>query len=88
MRKVPSSPNSVLVWRVIATGDCSTWGVVPGKRLHLDYAGWVDRMRTPQVMREAIRALQNAAVDAVRDHFQIDADGSFSTDVLVLWAVR
>ncbi|BAE67614.1 conserved hypothetical protein [Xanthomonas oryzae pv. oryzae MAFF 311018] len=58
------------------------------QRLQLDYAGWVDRMRTPQVMREAIRALQNAAVDAVRDHFQIDADGSFSTDVLVLWAVR
>jgi len=27
-------------------------------------------------------------VDAVRDHFQIDADGSFSTDVLVLWALR
>ncbi|AEQ97809.1 class I SAM-dependent methyltransferase [Xanthomonas oryzae pv. oryzicola] len=58
------------------------------QRLQLDYASWVDRMRTPQVMREAIRALQNAAVDAVREHFQIDADGSFSTDVLVLWAVR
>lgn len=58
------------------------------QRLHLNYASWVERMRTPQVMREAIRALQDAAVDAVRDHFQIDADGSFSTDVLVLWAVR
>ncbi|CAD0309927.1 class I SAM-dependent methyltransferase [Xanthomonas hortorum] len=58
------------------------------QRLQLDYLSWVDRMRTPEVLRAAIRALQNAAVDEVRDYFQIAADGSFSTDVLVVWAAR
>ncbi len=58
------------------------------QRLQLDYLSWVDRMRTPAVLRAAIRALQDAAVDDVRDYFQIAADGSFSTDVLVLWAAR
>ncbi|KAB7764450.1 class I SAM-dependent methyltransferase [Xanthomonas maliensis] len=58
------------------------------QRLQLDYLSWVDRMRTPAVLRAAIRALQDAAVDDVRDYFEIAADGSFSTDVLVLWAVR
>ncbi|MEB1611576.1 class I SAM-dependent methyltransferase [Xanthomonas campestris pv. campestris] len=58
------------------------------QRLQLDYLSWVDRMRTPEVLRAAIRALQGAAVDEVRDYFQIAADGSFSTDVLVVWAAR
>ncbi|EGD10163.1 methylase involved in ubiquinone/menaquinone biosynthesis [Xanthomonas vesicatoria ATCC 35937] len=58
------------------------------QRLQLDYLSWVDRMRTPEVLRGAIRALQDAAVDDVRHYFQIAADGSFSTDVLVLWASR
>ncbi|WP_181109145.1 class I SAM-dependent methyltransferase [Xanthomonas arboricola] len=58
------------------------------QRLQLDYLSWVDRMRTPEVLRAAIRALQGAAVDEVREYFQIAADGSFSTDVLVLWAAR
>ncbi|MBB6574654.1 ubiquinone/menaquinone biosynthesis C-methylase UbiE [Xanthomonas arboricola] len=57
-------------------------------RLQLDYLSWVDRMRTPEVLRAAIRALQGAAVDEVREYFQIAADGSFSTDVLVVWAAR
>ncbi len=58
------------------------------QRLQLDYLSWVDRMRTPEVLRAAIRALQGAAVDEVREYFQIAADGSFSTDVLVVWAAR
>ncbi|MEA9587092.1 class I SAM-dependent methyltransferase [Xanthomonas sp. WHRI 10064A] len=58
------------------------------QRLQLDYLSWVDRMRTPEVLRAAIRGLQDAAVDEVRDYFQIAADGSFSSDVLVVWAAR
>ncbi|MEA9577613.1 class I SAM-dependent methyltransferase [Xanthomonas nasturtii] len=58
------------------------------QRLQLDYLSWVDRMRTPEVLRAAIRGLQHAAVDEVRDYFQIAADGSFSSDVLVVWAAR
>ena len=41
-----------------------------------------------EVMRGAIRELQQAMGSEVREYFQIEADGSFSTDVLVLMAER
>ena len=58
------------------------------QRLRLEFASWVERMRTPAVMRDAIRALQAAVGEEVREYFEIAADGSFSTDVLVLWAEK
>ncbi|UCJ14722.1 methyltransferase domain-containing protein [Pseudomonas sp. MM211] len=58
------------------------------QRLHLEFASWVERMRTPAVMREAILALQAAMGEEVREYFEVAADGSFSTDVLVLWAEK
>lgn len=58
------------------------------QRLRLEFTSWVERMRTPDVMRQAIRALQLSVGDEVREYFEIDAEGSFSTDVLVLWAER
>lgn len=56
------------------------------QRLRLEFTSWVERMRTPEVMRQAIRALQLSVGIEVREYFEIDAEGSFSTDVLVLWA--
>lgn len=56
------------------------------QRLRLEFASWVQRMRTPEVFRMAIRALQQSVGEEVRMYFQIDEDGSFSSDVLVLWA--
>ncbi|WP_107328360.1 class I SAM-dependent methyltransferase [Metapseudomonas otitidis] len=58
------------------------------QRLRLEFATWIERMRTPDVFREAILALQRSVGDEVREYFEIAADGSFSTDVLVLWAER
>lgn len=58
------------------------------QRLRLEFTSWVERMRTPEVMRQAIRALQLSVGDEVREYFEIDAEGSFSTDVLVLWATK
>jgi ubiquinone/menaquinone biosynthesis C-methylase UbiE len=58
------------------------------QRLHLEFASWVERMRTPQVMQLAIRELQQAMGAEVRQYFEIAVDGSFSTDVLVLRAER
>lgn len=46
------------------------------------------RRRWRVVLRVAIRQLQQAMGNEVRDYFEIEADGSFSTDVLVLWAER
>ncbi|WP_248805177.1 class I SAM-dependent methyltransferase [Pseudomonas sp. MWU13-2100] len=58
------------------------------QRLRLEFSSWVERMRTPQPLRVAIRDLQQAMGAEVREYFEIEADGSFSTDVLVLWAER
>lgn len=58
------------------------------QRLRLEYRSWVERMRTPEPLRVAIRQLQQAMGNEVREYFEIEADGSFSTDVLVLWAER
>ncbi len=58
------------------------------QRLRLEYSSWVERMRTPDVFRAAIRAMQQAVGDEVREYFEIADDGSFSTDVLLVWAER
>ena len=58
------------------------------QRLRLEYTSWVERMRTPQALRAAILELQQAMGQEVRDYYEIQADGTFSTDVLVVWAER
>ena len=58
------------------------------QRLRLEYTSWVERMRTPQVLRAAILELQQAMGQEVRDYYEIQADGTFSTDVLVVFAER
>ncbi|MBX8517945.1 methyltransferase domain-containing protein [Pseudomonas cichorii] len=58
------------------------------QRLRLEFSSWVERMRTPQALRVAIRELQQAMGAEVREYFEVAEDGSFSTDVLVLWAQR
>ena len=56
-------------------------------QLRMDFATWIARMATPDVSRDAIRALQDAASDAVRAHFEIEPDGSFMLDTLMLESV-
>jgi DUF917 family protein len=59
---------------------------VTRQKLRLEFGVWVERMRTPQTMREAIRLLQQSVGQEVRDYYAIEADGSFTVDVIVLWA--
>lgn len=56
------------------------------QKLRLEFSSWVTRMRTPEVYQNAILALQQAMAQEVRDYFEIDQQGSFSTDVMVVWA--
>lgn len=56
------------------------------QKLTLEFQSWVTRMRTPSVMQEAILALQQAMGKEVRDYFNIQQNGTFSTDVLVIQA--
>jgi len=71
-------------WRAIA-GEC---GFEPGpptyRRLRMDFASWTERMRTPPDHVTAIRALQRLAPSAVREHFAIEDDGSFTIDSMTL----
>lgn len=55
-------------------------------RLRLEFVSWVERMATPEPLRQALRMFQDTACREVRDYFEITADGSFSVDVLTLWA--
>lgn len=48
------------------------------RRLHMEFASWIARMRTPLVFADAIRQLQHGAAREVRDHFSIEHDGSFT----------
>ena len=58
------------------------------QRLHLEFSSWVERMRTPQTFREAILALQMSVAQEVRDYFEVDEKGSFSTDVSMIWVTK
>lgn len=56
------------------------------RRLPLRFADWVARTRTADVHVAAIRALQATVPAEVREHFAIEADGSFVLDTLTLTA--
>ncbi|MEQ9638678.1 MAG: class I SAM-dependent methyltransferase [Alphaproteobacteria bacterium] len=64
---------------------------VRGFRLRLDFAAWVQRMATPPLQVEAIRALQTSVSAVAPRHFDTEADGSYKIDVGLFqatWADR
>ncbi|HEX7966971.1 MAG TPA: methyltransferase domain-containing protein [Stellaceae bacterium] len=67
-------------------------GLVPGAtnqhRLRLEFASWVERMRTPKVQVDAIRALQAAMSASVTRYFAAEPDGSFCIDVALFQASK
>ncbi|WP_109807276.1 class I SAM-dependent methyltransferase [Sphingosinithalassobacter portus] len=56
------------------------------RRLRMEYQSWVERMRTPESHRAAIRSLQQAASAETATYFAIEPDGSFSLDTLEIEA--
>jgi SAM-dependent methyltransferase len=50
------------------------------RRLRMDFPTWVDRMRTSEPHREAIRSLQRQAAAETARYFELEADGSFTVD--------
>jgi SAM-dependent methyltransferase len=61
---------------------------VRSHRVRLEFAVWVERMRTPQVQVDAIRALQAAMSETVTRYFAIDDGGSFDLDVALFEAAK
>lgn len=57
-------------------------------KLELEFSSWTERMRTPEVMVQAIRAYQQAAPDDVQNYYALRPDGSFSTDIIFIEALR
>jgi SAM-dependent methyltransferase len=55
-------------------------------RLRMDFPVWTERMRTPKVQCDAIRALQRATSKAVTSYFNIDDEGSFDLDIAFMHA--
>lgn len=57
-------------------------------RLVLEFSSWVTRMRTPAPLVEAIRLYQQSASQEVKDYFELQEDGSFTSDTLFAEAHR
>jgi ubiquinone/menaquinone biosynthesis C-methylase UbiE len=68
-----------------------TAGLTPGEprasKLRLDFATWIARSATPEPQARAIRALQAHMPGAVAAHFQLEHDGTFSADTMMIEAV-
>jgi ubiquinone/menaquinone biosynthesis C-methylase UbiE len=57
-------------------------------RVRLEMQSWLERMRTPPVQADAIRALEAAMSASVTQHFVVEPDGSFTIDVLTVVATK
>lgn len=55
-------------------------------RIPIEFASWVARMRTPAERVAAIRSLWASAPDEVRRYFDVQDDGSFELDALMIEA--
>jgi ubiquinone/menaquinone biosynthesis C-methylase UbiE len=67
-------------------------GLLPGSvtafRMRLDFKSWVERMNTPKLQVDAIRALQSAVSSVATRYFDTEADGSFCIDVALFEAAK
>lgn len=75
-------------WEAAMVRARLTPGSVSAHRLRLDFASWIERMRTPKLQADAIRAIQSAMSESVLRHFEIGADGSFDLDVALFEATK
>jgi SAM-dependent methyltransferase len=57
-------------------------------RLRLDFRSWVERMKTPKLQVDAIRALQTSVSEKVTSYFDTEADGSYCIDVGLFRAAK
>lgn len=55
-------------------------------KLLLEFDSWITRMRTPEHYVTAIQALQHSIGQEAKDYFNVQPDGSFTTDVVTLIA--
>lgn len=73
-------------WQAALTGAGFRVRAAQMRRLRMDYPVWVERMRTPEPHRAAIRSLQRSAARQTATYFAIEPDGSFTLDTLFVEA--
>ena len=79
---------SVAEWlRLLAESGFVLRGCTP-RRITLDFAAWVERMRTPAPLVAALRHMLAHAPEPVHRHYAVAADGSFSSDTATLVVQR
>jgi len=76
----PAEWNSMLTEAGFAVNAQSTW------KLPLDFTAWITRMRTPGLYVQAISSLFLNAPREVREYFQVESDGSFVLDTIMIEA--
>jgi ubiquinone/menaquinone biosynthesis C-methylase UbiE len=52
------------------------------RRLRIEFASWIARTRTPALLADAIRFIQQNAPEEVRSRLGIEPDGSFQLDAI------
>ncbi|MBJ3816227.1 class I SAM-dependent methyltransferase [Shimwellia pseudoproteus] len=58
------------------------------ERQTLDFTSWVQRMRTPEALVAAIRLYQDSAPEEVKRYFDLQPDGTFTSDTLWMSGTR
>lgn len=79
---------SVAEWLGMLTAAGFAPGEPKRRHVHLDFASWIERMRTPKLQADAILALMAQAGETVHDHFALEADGSFRLDTASIVATK
>lgn len=57
-------------------------------RLPLEFSSWIARMRTPEALSRAIRLYQESASAEVKAYFELQDDGSFTSDTIMAEAQK
>jgi SAM-dependent methyltransferase len=73
-------------WLTLATEAGLVINRLLTDRLPLEFSSWVARMRTPEPLVEAIRLYQQSASAEVKAYFELQQDGSFTSDTIMFEA--
>jgi ubiquinone/menaquinone biosynthesis C-methylase UbiE len=77
---------SLAEWRASLSAAGFAVGEATRFRLRLEFASWIERINTPESHVLAIRSLQQRAGAEVAGYFEIEEDGSFTVDTLLIVA--
>ncbi|MBP7334576.1 class I SAM-dependent methyltransferase [Niveispirillum sp.] len=80
---------SLSEWRdMLSAAGMTPQGPAETYRLRLEFQPWVDRIGSPESHRPALRSLLAGAAAEVKQHFAVEADGSFTIDTMLMVAVK